>query len=148
MSEFNDLLLAEWKRLDRTDPEQVTVWDAFVSLVGNFEDAYILALKADMVIIKHLVEGYSVRTAARILGIPAKNIHKVIRIWGLKEPPDETLDFNPLLVYNEGMSELDFETEIELFLPIVPTKDAIHRIIWNIERYADLREFLEEVELV
>lgn len=147
MSEFNDLLLAEWKRLDRTDPEDVTVWDAFVSLVGNFEDAYILALKADLVIIKHLVEGYSTRTAARTLGIPIKSIHKTIRIWGLKATPDETLDFNPLLVYNKGMSELDFEVEIELFLPVVPSRDEIHRIIWNIERYYDLVEFLREVDV-
>ena len=143
---FKEQLLAEWTRLDRAAPNEITAWDALVSLLDDKVDAFVLALKADLVVIEHVVSGYSARSTARILSMPVKSVLEVIRIWSLREPPDETLDFNPLLVYNEGMTEDSFEQEIELFLPIMPSREEIQRIIWNIERYRDLIEFLEEVD--
>ncbi len=144
MKSFKDQLTEEWNRLERAGP--TTVWDALVSLLDDKVDTYILALKADLTIIKHLVSGYSARSSAHILGMPIKSVLEVIRIWSLREPPRETLDFNPLLVYNDGMTVDSFEQELELFLPVVPSRDEIRCLIWNIDRYHDLVEFLEEAD--
>ena len=62
-------LLKEWNTL-RTAQSAPTLWDAFVSLVGDQVPAYILALRADIDILRQIAEGRSVRTINQVTGIP------------------------------------------------------------------------------
>jgi len=143
MGEIRELITAEWERLDKLSSD-VTVWDAFVSLVKDRAEVYLLILEADLEILRFIADGYSVKAVARLMDISTIEVNEVIRAWGFLPPLGETLDFNPLLVYNVGMSAVDFMYDVNDVLPIPITLSDAETIVLNIERYKDLERLVEE----
>lgn len=143
MGEIRELITEEWERLSALRLD-VTVWDAFISLVKDKAEVYLLILEADLEILRFIADGYSVKATARIMDIPTVEVNMVIKAWGFLPPLGETLDFNPLLVYNMGMSAVDFMYEVNDVLPIPITLSDAETIVLNIERYKDLERLVEE----
>jgi len=143
MGEIRELITEEWERLIALRLD-VTVWDAFISLVKDKAEVYLLILEADLEILRFIADGYSVKATARIMDIPTVEVNMVIKAWGFLPPLGETLDFNPLLVYNMGMSAVDFMYEVNDVLPIPITLSDAETIVLNIERYKDLERLVEE----
>jgi len=143
MGEIRESILKEWERLS-TIKSEVSVWDAFISLLEKGTDVHILILKADLEILKFIAGGYSIRSTARLIGISTEEVNTVIRTWGFIPPIGETLDFNPLLVYNDGMSAKDFMFEVNDVLPIPINFSDAETIVLNIERYRDLERIAKE----
>ena len=141
-----EVLMKEWESL-RTTQDTPTLWDAFISLVGDQVPVYVLILKADMRILRHIAEGRAVRAIHQMTGIPSKAIRKIAFTWGMK-PVDEDLDFNALLVYNNDMTVETLEFKMNEMLPLPLNSSIFERLIENIERYLDLQQILEEEDSV
>lgn len=141
---FIDLVLEEWERLRKT-AHDVSLWDAFTSLVRENVPVYLLTLKADMDIIEYIAQGYNISAVHRMTGIASKDIREVIDTWGL-QPLEQTLDFNALLMYNRGMTASELSYKMNDFLPKPLSFDVYEKIIHNIERYYDLERFIKEHE--
>jgi hypothetical protein len=137
-----DVLMKELKSL-RTTQDSPTLWDAFVSLVGDQVPVHILILKADMMILRYVAEGRAVRAIHQMTGIPSKAVRKIAFTWGMT-PVKEDLDFNALLVYNSGMTVEMFEFKMNEVLPLPLNSSVYKRLIGNIERYLDLQQILED----
>lgn len=143
---LKDIVMAEWDRLREKHPNAtITVWDAFISLASDKEDSYVLMLKADLEILKKIAEGHSLIKISRSMNIPSKTIRRVAAVWGM-EPLTQTLDFNPLMVYNKGMSWLELMSKVEGILPNMPDEETLRTAHSNVERYIDLFDFLGEIE--
>ena len=143
MDNFSRTLLKEWERLRETTMNDVTLWDAFTSLVQDKAPLYILVLKADLFLLEHIAKGFSIASIHRITGVPSKAIRKVAFTWGF-EPLEETLDFDALLVYNRGMTAEQLAFKMNELLPIPLELSIYDRIIYNIERYMELQNIVEE----
>jgi hypothetical protein len=142
---FSDLMLEEYNRLREDEPEiNHSVWDVFISLVGR-EKNHLLVMKADLPIIEGLAEGQSVIRVSRSLGIPSKAIRRVADIWGI-EPMEVALDFNPVLVYNRGMTPEQMKYKLEDILFDEISLETYEKIINNIEAYLDIVKYIEEVD--
>lgn len=139
---FSRMLLNEWNRLRETKLD-VTLWEAFLSLVGDKVPHYILALRADYDILHLLVSGNSVLSVYRKTGIPTKEIRNVAFTWGIT-PMNETLDFDPLLVYNENMTPEQMMNKMNYLLPKPLSLDVYKIIIENIEQFSELEFILRE----
>ena len=68
------------------------------------------------------------------------------RIWDL-EPLDNTLDFNPLMLYHKEMTANEMMLHINEIIPRPISYDTAKLVISNIVRYYDLRAYLLEEEL-
>lgn len=139
---FIEMLLAEWERL-QSEKNNVTLWDAFISLTKDRAPVYLLTLKADIGLVKYIASGYTIAAIHRMTGIPSIAIREVAFTWGL-EPLEETLDFDAFLVYNIDMTGEQLANKMNELLPIRIQKDICDLIIRNIERYLDLEEILKE----
>ncbi len=144
MGEIREEILSEWERLNAENPDGVTLWDAVVSLLRERTDVYLLVLKADINLIRMSAEGHAARTIARTLGVSTKEVSEVLSTWGLRATLAQTLDFNPLMVYNPGMTDVELQAEVNQFMPFDITRYDAETIIWNVEKYLDLVKFLEE----
>ncbi len=144
MGEIREEILSEWERLNAENPDNATLWDAVVSLLRERTDVYLLVLKADINILRMSAEGHAARAIARTLGVPTKDVSEVLSTWGLRATLSQTLDFNPLMVYNDGMIAVELQAEVNQFMPFDITRYDAETIIWNVEKYLDLVRFLEE----
>jgi hypothetical protein len=72
-------------------------------------------------------------------------VYSVAKTWGLTVM-ETTLDFNPLLIYKEGMSADELEIYINEILPIPITPKGARDIVNNIEKYYDFVNCLEEYD--
>lgn len=144
--DIRSVLMEEWYKLKDTTMEEVSLWDAFVSLVRDKVSVYLITLKADMTILECIAKGLSVRSIFQKTGIPSKMVRKASFTWGLT-PLHKTLDFNPFLVYNSGMTpnmlELLMREILQEPLDLVTCKT----IITNIERYKELQEILRKEDI-
>jgi len=141
---FIEQILTEWEHL-RSQRHDVSLWDAFVSLVKDKVPVYLITLRADIDIIKHIAQGYNIPAIHRMTGIPSKEIREVAFTWGL-EPLETTLDFNALLMYNSGMTADILYARMNDFMASPLSFDVYEEVIHNIERYYDLEKFLLEEE--
>lgn len=146
MGELKESLFAEWERLNEENPDGATLWDAVISLLKDKTDIYLLILKADIDILKMASEGHSAKDIARSMGVSTKEISKALYTWGLQTPLSETLDFNPLLIYNDGMVAEELQFEANEFMPFDINLYEAETIIGNVEKYLDLVRFLKEQE--
>lgn len=126
------------------EKSNVTVWDAFLSLVEG-EDTFLLSMKADVPILECLAKGFSLGRTAGYLSIPAKDVQTVADVWGVT-PSKVTLDFNPLLVYNRGMSGQELKNHMSDILPTPLSDREYDSIIANIEVYNTVDRYLREMD--
>jgi hypothetical protein len=144
MSEFSETIMEEWERLrkERTD---VSLWDAFTSLLKERIPSYLLTLRADMDVIRYIAQGYNISAIHRMTGIPSKAIRKVAFTWGM-EPLEQTLDFNAILMYNRDTTADILYRRMNDFLATPLSYETYETVIHNIEKYFDLEKFLREEE--
>ena len=144
--DIRSVLMEAWYELNDATVEEVSLWDAFVSLVKDRVSVYLITLKADMTLLEYIARGLSVRSIFQKTGIPSKMVRKAAFTWGLT-PLHKTLDFNPFLVYNSGMTpsmlELLMKDILQEPLDLVTCKT----IITNIERYKELQEILRKEDI-
>jgi hypothetical protein len=96
-------------------------------------------------IIEKLADGFSVASVANFFAISSKDVYEVAEIWGIR-PLEFTLDFNPLLVYNRGMTLESFLAEINEYLPIPLKRETAVISLVNVKRYYEILDFLKEEE--
>lgn len=145
-SDIRSVLMEEWRRLKDITAKDVSLWDAFISLVKDKVPVYLVTLKADMIILESVAIGLSASSIFRKTSIPSKVIRNIAFTWGLV-PLKQTLDFNPLLVYNSGMSSKSLELHMNEILPEPLDSTIYETIISNIERYLELKEILRKEDL-
>ncbi len=143
-SEFSESIMEEWERL-REKRHDVSLWNAFTSLLKERIPSYLLTLRADMGIIQYIAQGYNVLAIHRMTGIPSKAIRKVAFTWGM-EPLEQTLDFNAVLMYNRGTTADTLYMSMNDFLATPLPYETYEIVVQNIEKYFDLERFLREEE--
>lgn len=124
-----------------------TSWEIIAKVLSESsgEDVYYLTLKADLDVIRLIAEGLSVSGIANRLSVRSIYVYSVAKTWGLVVM-ESTLDFNPLLIYKQGMSAEELEVYINEILPIPVTHKGAIDIINNIEKYYDFVKCLEEYD--
>jgi len=122
-------------------------WDIIANVLSESSGypVYFFTLKADLDVVELIAEGLSASSIANRLSIPSQHVYNVAKIWGL-DIMDSTLDFNPMYIYKDDMSAQDMMCGINEILSIPITLHGAKCIVNNIERYYDLRDFLEEYE--
>ena len=146
MNDIRSVLMEEWHRLRETTTDEVSLWDAFISLIKDKFPVYLVTLKADILILEYIAGGLSVNFIFQKTGIPSKVVRKTAFTWGLV-PLEQALDFNPLMVYNNGMSPSALELHMNEILPN-PLRSSVYKtIIDNIERYLELKEILRKEDI-
>ncbi len=140
--DIRSIIMEEWHRLNTTT-EDVSVWDAFISLIKDKVPVYLVTLKADMLVLEYIAGGLSASSIFQKTSIPSKVVRKTAFTWGLV-PLKEALDFNPLLVYNSGMTPEMLEFRMNDILPEPLDLLTYEIVIDNIERYLELREILRK----
>ena len=136
--------MEEWDRL-RLKRHDVSLWDAFTSLLKERIPSYLLTLRADIDIIRYLAQGYNISAVHRMTGIPSKAIRQVAFTWGM-EPLEQTLDFNALLMYNRDTTADILYRRMNDFLATPLPYEIYETVVYNIEKYFDLERFLREEE--
>ena len=131
--------------MESEDKRDYSVWDVAIEVLSKNSDRLILTLKADLLLLRLIVEGYSQFNISKRLGIPAKDVFDTAKLWGLT-PLASTLDINPLSVYRENMTASTFLEEYTLLSPIKLHKKDLEIIINNILQYKNILKFLEELE--
>lgn len=141
---IKDVFIAEFERLE-SEREDVTLWDVTLSLFSKHAEIYLLVLKADINIIEKLAQGLSVYSISNTLSVPSKHVMEAASVWGLRLV-EQTVDFNPLLIYREGMSPEEMLLHMNDILAIPIDLDIADTLVYNIERFHTLDDFLKEEE--
>jgi hypothetical protein len=145
-NDIRSVLLNEWYRLKDTTIEDVSIWDAFISLVKDKVPVYLITLKADIQVLEYIAGGLSINAIFQKTGIPSKLVRKTAFTWGLI-PLEQALDFNPLLVYNSSMTPRMLELRMNDILAEPLDLAICEAVINNIERYLDLQEILRKEDI-
>jgi len=148
LNKFKAIFLAKADELTERYPHKTfTSWEIIAKVLSEKSgyDVYYLTLKADLDVIRLIAEGLSISSIANRLSVKSMYVYTVAKTWGLSVL-DSTLDFNPLLIYKEGMSAEELEMYINEILPIPITPKGARDIINNIEKYYDFVEILEEYD--
>jgi len=145
MEIINSRLYNSYREIYDKNPDS-TVWDAFLEISKLFEPVYITCLKSDIEILNLISQGYSAKDTAAKLYVDTKDVMAAARVWGMFEPVRETLDFNSLLVYNRGMSFMEFEHTVGDISPVAISREELKCVFYNIEKYNDLLDHLDEYE--
>ena len=144
MTDFSESIMEEWERL-REKRHDVSLWDAFTSLLKERIPSYLLTLRADIDVLRHMAQGYNISAIHRMTGIPSKAIRNIAFTWGM-EPLEQTLDFNAFLMYNIGTTADIMYRRMNDFLATPLPYETYETVIQNIEKYFDLERFLQEEE--
>ena len=59
MTDFSESIMKEWEHL-REKRHDVSLWDAFTSLLKERIPSYLLTLRADIEVLRHIAQGYNV----------------------------------------------------------------------------------------
>jgi len=144
VTDFSESIMKEWEHL-REKRHDVSLWDAFTSLLKEHIPSYLLTLRADITVLRHIAQGYNVLAIHRMTGIPSKAIRNIAFTWGM-EPLKETLDFNAFLMYNIDTTADIMYRRMNDFLATPLPYDTYEIVVQNIEKYFDLERFLREEE--
>ncbi len=128
----------------RNNPK-ATLWDVIVSVLskrGNIEP-YIIWILSDLPVIEMTAMGLSLSYISEFLEVHEKEIASTCKTWGII-PNKETLDFDPIKVYNEGMGVGEMQAKLDLVLPNLPSVEALENAIINVDKYLRVKELLEE----
>lgn len=146
LNNLKAICLAKSDELAKKYPDKkFTAWDIISKVLSESSgyDVHFLTLKADLDVIKLIAEGLSVSSIANRLSVPSKYVYDVAKIWGLVIM-DSTLDFNPLLVYKEGMTAQELMFYMNDIVPVELDLKTAKDIISNIDKLYDFTKFLEE----
>ncbi len=128
----------------RNNPK-ATLWDVIVSVLskrGNIEP-YIIWILSDLPVIEMTAMGMSLSYISEFLEIHEKEAASTCKTWGII-PNKETLDFDPIKVYNVGMGVAEMRAKLSPVLTYMPSNDALEDVIINVDKYLRVKELLEE----
>jgi hypothetical protein len=148
LNKFKAIFLAKADEMAEKYPHKTfTSWEIIANVLSESSgyDVYYLTLKADLDVIRLIAEGLSMSSIANRLSVKSMYVYTVAKTWGL-DVMETTLDFNPLLIYKEGMSAEELEMYINEILPIPITPMGAQNIVNNIEKYYDFIEILKEYD--
>jgi hypothetical protein len=148
LNKFKEACLRKADELSGKYPtKDFSSWDVIANVLSETSGypVYFFTLMADLDVIKLIAEGLSASSIANRLSISSQSIYSIANTWGLNVL-DYTLDFNPMYIYQENMSANDVCIAINDILPIPITINDAKIIINNIEKYYELRDFMEELE--
>ena len=129
------------------DNPKATLWDVLVRLLAlrSGVEPVVIWILSDWPIIELVAKGYGRQYIADFLEISPKVVGATCRIWGLV-PFTDTLDFDPLDVYVEGMTIGDLQKKLEPVLATMPPLEILEEGIINVCKYLQIKQFLNERE--
>jgi hypothetical protein len=148
LNKFKVVFLSKADELLEKYPEKsFTSWEIIAKVLSESSgtDVHYLTLKADLDVIKLVAEGLSVSSISNRLSVSSLYVYSVAKTWRMSIL-DSTLDFNPLLIYKDGMSPEELGVYINEILPTPITSTGEKAIVNNIEKYYSFIEFLEEYD--
>lgn len=139
-------MIKTYETLNDKEKKTFSLWDLFIKTINksNF-DIWLLDLKANIEIISLLVDGISPTSVARRYNIPTTSVYEICKSWGIR-PFSVTLDFSALSFYKPGMTALEMCNLVNIVLSKPLSLNTYRDIIYNLERYYDFIEVLEEYE--
>jgi hypothetical protein len=127
--------------------EDATLWDvivAYLSAKGNIEPCVIWIL-SDIQLLEMLARGYEVGYISQYLNISPYEIRRVAKIWGMY-CMDSTLDFDPLVIYKEGMTVQDMKLKLNGVTTFCPEIFSLEKCFNNVEKYINIKNLLDKWE--
>lgn len=124
-----------------------TLWDLVAHAIAESANIkpYIIWILSDFPVIEAIARGYGLDYVRDSLDIKRQDIVSTCRVWGLFYWT-ETLDFDPLLSYNSGMTVEEYKESLRPVLATMPSDDTIKNAINNVEKYRSIKELLDEWE--
>ncbi len=132
------------EKVYRNNP-QSTLWDVIVAVLakkGNIEP-FIIWVLSDLPVIEMTARGMSLSYIAEFIEVHEKEIASICKTWGII-PNKETLDFDPIKVYNDGMSVGEMQARLDPVLTYVPSIELLENVIINVDKFLRVKELLEE----
>jgi len=125
-----------------------TLWDVIVELLcrkSNVERACVYIL-SDFPIVEMATKGYSVQYISDVQETSPIVIQSICTLWGI-HLFDETLDFDPVETYTEGMTVDDLRRKLQPILnSMMPDDDVLAKSLANVEKYIQIRDYLDYKE--
>lgn len=125
--------------------KKATLWDVLVQVLaqkGNVEP-FVIWILSDLPVLEAVAKGHSVDYISSFLDMPHREIIATCNVWGIR-CFRHTLDFDPTLVYTDGMTMGEFMTKLDPILPSMPAQEILEDAIINVEKYRRVTELLEE----
>ena len=148
LDKFKAIFLAKAdEMLDKYPNKTFTSWEIVAKVLSESSgyDVHYLTLKADLDVIKLIAEGLSASSISNRLSVSSLYVYAVAKTWEMYIL-DSTIDFNPLLIHQDGISAEDLMVYINEILPLPITLKGAKDIVINIEKYYDFVKFLEEYD--
>lgn len=148
LNKFKNIFLKKAdEMLEKYPNKTFSSWEIVAKVLSESSgyDVHYLTLKADLDVIRLIAEGLSASSISNRLSVSSLYVYSVAKTWGMTIL-DSTLDFNPLLIYKEGMLADELMVYINEILPLPITPKYAKDIVNNIEKYYDFVKFLEEYD--
>lgn len=122
-----------------------TLWDILVELFASQINAepFIIWMLSDLPVIELVARGHSIDYIASYLEIHKKEVEQTCKVWGMS-CMSETLDFDPVQVYKEGMTIKQFKEKISPLLLKMPSIETLEDVIINVEKYRSVKKLLDK----
>lgn len=129
----------------RKKGKSATLWDVFVEVLAKKADTepFVIWMMSDFAVIEMVARGHGISYIIDVLDIPKKEIVSTCNTWGMY-CLKETLDFDPVLVYNEGMTMDEYREKLKPILYYVPDDDDLEYTIINVRKYNSVKKLLDE----
>jgi hypothetical protein len=127
--------------------KKATLWDVLVIVLskhGNVEP-FIIWILSDLPVMELTAKGHSVNYIASFLEMPSREVVSTCKTWGMR-CFKQTLDFDPTLVYNDGMTVEAFAAKLEPVISVMPSNEILEDAIINVEKYRSIIKLLKEWE--
>lgn len=129
----------------RKKGKSATLWDVLVEVLAEKADTepFVIWMMSDFSVIELVARGHGIDYIMDVLDISKKDIMSTCKTWGmicLKE----TLDFDPVLVYNTGMTMLEYKEKLRPILYYVSDDEDLENTIINVEKYRSVKKLLDE----
>lgn len=128
----------------RSNPKY-TLWDVIVAVLskrGNIEP-YVIWILSDLPVIEMTATGLSLSYISEFLEMHEKEVASTCKTWGII-PNKETLDFDPIKVYNVGMGVAEMKAKLSPVVARLPLEETLENVIINVDKYLRVKELLEE----
>lgn len=127
--------------------KKATLWDVFVAVLaekGNVEP-FVIWILSDLSVMGLVARGHSINYIANFLEMPSKEVVSTCKVWGMVGFK-QTLDFDPMMMYNDGMTVDEFRARLSPTLAIMPPDETLEDAIINVEKYRSVCKLLDAWE--
>lgn len=127
--------------------KKATLWDVLVAVLskkGNIEP-FVIWILSDLPVMGLVARGHSINYIANFLEIPSKEVISTCKVWGMIGFK-QTLDFDPMMMYNEGMTVDEFRVRLSPILTTMPSDETLEDSIINVEKYRSICKLLDAWE--